>query len=39
MVVNGHRQSRRVEEAMAKAYEIVERKVQRFARKSERRAA
>jgi len=39
LVANGLRQSRQVEIALAKEYARIEREVQRFARKTERRAA
>jgi hypothetical protein len=39
LVSNGHRRSRRVEAALAREYELIERRVRRFASKTERRAA
>lgn len=39
LVANGHRRSRRVEAALVKEYARIEREIQRYARKTERRAA
>jgi hypothetical protein len=39
LVANGHRRSRRVEAALNREYARIEREIQRYARKTERRAA